>query len=213
MTNRSVRSAQQDEVLTLWILFTVTVTLRDTVGRSWCRAPPGAHDQIVVQLVSGTAPRSLWRLGRPGGRSPGLGRGCMWRDGPGRGTARDGDCDGKYRSGANDRLWSKSTFLPNTPRFPKKKHCFPKVPRLRPVVLLVRTRRWRWVWSIDGMILTGKNRSLGESPVPVPLCPLQISHRLLRDRIWASAVKGRRLWRLNYTIVHIMFSSDITENT
>jgi hypothetical protein len=28
------------------------------------------------------------------------------------------------------------------------------------------------------MKLTGENRQLGEKPVPVPLCPPQISHRL-----------------------------------
>jgi hypothetical protein len=43
------------------------------------------------------------------------------------------------------------------------------------------------------MKLTGENRQLGEKPVPVPLCPLQISHGLTRDRTLASAVRGRRL--------------------
>jgi hypothetical protein len=43
------------------------------------------------------------------------------------------------------------------------------------------------------MKLTGENRQLGEKPVPVPLCPPQISHRLTRDRTRASAVRGRRL--------------------
>jgi hypothetical protein len=32
------------------------------------------------------------------------------------------------------------------------------------------------------MKLTGENRQLGEKPVPVPLCPPQISHGLSRDR-------------------------------
>jgi hypothetical protein len=40
---------------------------------------------------------------------------------------------------------------------------------------------------------TGKNRQLGEIPVPVPLCPPQISHGLTRDRTRASAVRDRRL--------------------
>jgi hypothetical protein len=31
------------------------------------------------------------------------------------------------------------------------------------------------------MKLTGENRQLGEKPVPVPLCPPQISHGLTRD--------------------------------
>jgi hypothetical protein len=43
------------------------------------------------------------------------------------------------------------------------------------------------------MKLTGENRQLGEKPVPVPLCPPQISHGLTRDRTRASAVRGRRL--------------------
>jgi hypothetical protein len=43
------------------------------------------------------------------------------------------------------------------------------------------------------MKLTGENRQLGEKPVPVPLCPPQISHGLTRDRTQASAVRGRRL--------------------
>jgi hypothetical protein len=32
------------------------------------------------------------------------------------------------------------------------------------------------------MKLTGKNRSTREKPVPVPLCPPQISHGLTRDQ-------------------------------
>jgi hypothetical protein len=43
------------------------------------------------------------------------------------------------------------------------------------------------------MKLAGENRQLGEKPVPVPLCPPQISHGLTRDRTRASAVNGRRL--------------------
>jgi hypothetical protein len=35
---------------------------------------------------------------------------------------------------------------------------------------------------------TRENRQLGEKPVPVPLCPPQISHGLTRDRTWASAI-------------------------
>jgi len=58
--------------------------------------------------------------------------------------------------------------------------CFPiyetalllEVPRLRPFVLLITaTCRWRWVWSIGGMILTwqGKNKVLGRKLVRLPL--------------------------------------------
>jgi hypothetical protein len=43
------------------------------------------------------------------------------------------------------------------------------------------------------MKLTGENRQLGEKPVPLPLCPPQISHGLTRDRTRAFAVRGRRL--------------------
>jgi hypothetical protein len=43
------------------------------------------------------------------------------------------------------------------------------------------------------MKLTGEDRQLGEKPVPVPLCPPQISHGLIRDRTRAFAVRGRRL--------------------
>jgi hypothetical protein len=43
------------------------------------------------------------------------------------------------------------------------------------------------------MELTGKNRSIGEKPVPGPLCPPQIPHGLAWDRTRASAVRGRRL--------------------
>jgi hypothetical protein len=43
-----------------------------------------------------------------------------------------------------------------------------------------------WNWQ-------GKTEVLGEKPVPVPLCPPQIPHRLTRDRTRAFAVGGRRL--------------------
>jgi hypothetical protein len=32
------------------------------------------------------------------------------------------------------------------------------------------------VWSIAGMILTGKNQSFGKNPISVPLCPPQNPH-------------------------------------
>jgi hypothetical protein len=41
--------------------------------------------------------------------------------------------------------------------------------------------------------LQRKTEELGEKPVPVPLCPPQISHGLTRDRTRTSAVGGRRL--------------------
>lgn len=41
----------------------------------------------------------------------------------------------------------------------RKKHCFLKVPRLLPFVLLRAASRGRWVWSTDRMISTGHKRS------------------------------------------------------
>jgi hypothetical protein len=38
-------------------LVKIKVTLRLTVSQSWCRAPPGAHDQIWKIIVSKTTPR------------------------------------------------------------------------------------------------------------------------------------------------------------
>jgi hypothetical protein len=43
------------------------------------------------------------------------------------------------------------------------------------------------------MILTGKPEELGETPVPVPLCPPQIPHGLTRARTSASAARGQLL--------------------
>jgi hypothetical protein len=44
--------------------------------------------------------------------------------------------------------------------------------------------QWNWQW---------KPEVLGEKPVPVPLCPPQVPHGLIRDRTQAFAVRGRRL--------------------
>jgi hypothetical protein len=43
-----------------------------------------------------------------------------------------------------------------------------------------------WKWQ-------EKTENLGEEPVPMPLCPPQISHGLNRDRTRDSAVRGQRL--------------------
>jgi hypothetical protein len=45
---------------------------------------------------------------------------------------------------------------------------FWKVPRLRPIVLLVRAAcRWRWVWSVGRVILTGEpQRNRNENGAP-----------------------------------------------
>jgi len=46
-------------------------------------------------------------------------------------------------------------FYPMLPNI-RKSIAFWQVPRLRPFVLLARaTCRWRWVWSVGGIILQG----------------------------------------------------------
>jgi hypothetical protein len=59
---------------------------------------------------------------------------------------------------------------------------------------------YEWVWSIDRMILTGKTEVLGEKkPVPVSLCPSQISHGLAQEWTQASTVRGRRPTALSHS--------------
>jgi hypothetical protein len=67
------------------------------------------------------------------------------------------------------------------------------VSELRPPAGLLSFRWYMNMESHDGMISTGKAEELGEIPVPVPLCPPQIPHRMTRVRTRASAVRGRRL--------------------
>jgi hypothetical protein len=51
-----------------------------------------------------------------------------------------------------------------------------------------------WVWrAMVEWYWQGKAEELGEKPVLVPLCPLQIPRGLTWARSWASAVRGRRL--------------------
>jgi hypothetical protein len=50
----------------------------------------------------------------------------------------------------------------------------------------------RWVRNIGENILTGKTEVLGEKPVSAPLCPPQIPHGLIWDRMRHSAERGRR---------------------
>jgi hypothetical protein len=60
---------------------------------------------------------------------------------------------------------------------------------------------WRWLvpfifpcnWAPVEWNWQGKTEVLEEKPVPVPLCPPQIPHRLTQDRTQPSAVRG---WRL-----------------
>jgi hypothetical protein len=65
-----------------------------------------------------------------------------------------------------------------------------KVPQLHPFVLLVRaTCSWKRVWRIGGIVLLGKTEVDVQKPVPLPLCPSQISHGLAQDRSSAFAVR------------------------
>jgi hypothetical protein len=54
-----------------------------------------------------------------------------------------------------------------------------------------------WNWH-------GKTEVIGEKPVPVPLCPLQIPHGPARDRTRAYMVGGRRLtaWAMARPLTH-----------
>jgi hypothetical protein len=49
------------------------------------------------------------------------------------------------------------------------------------------------IWSSGGKILTGKTEGLGEKPVLVPVCPLQIPHGLTWAGTRASAARSRWL--------------------
>jgi hypothetical protein len=64
---------------------------------------------------------------------------------------------------------------------------FWKIPRLRPFVLLVKaTCRWRWVWDIGGMILTGENRSTcrsNHSSAPLPITNLRRTDPWLKPEL------------------------------
>jgi hypothetical protein len=46
--------------------------------------------------------------------------------------------------------------------------------------------------SHNGMIVTGEKEAIGETPVPVPLCPPQIPHVLIMAQTWDSSVRGRQ---------------------
>jgi hypothetical protein len=59
-----------------------------------------------------------------------------------------------------------------------------------------------WNWQ-------GKTEVLGEKPVPVPLCPPLIPHRLTRDWTRASAVGGRQLtaWAMARPVTAVTFTA------
>jgi hypothetical protein len=80
-------------------------------------------------------------------------------------------------------------------------HCLWKVlPRLLPLVLLLRaTCRWRWAWSIGGMILTGETEVLGKSPVQYYTIRHKSHITPTSYRSRTSAVSGRRRWVIHGT--------------
>ena len=47
-----------------------------------------------------------------------------------------------------------------------------------------------WVWGSGGKTPMGKTETLLEKLVPVQLCALQVSRRMMEDRSLAYAVKG-----------------------
>jgi hypothetical protein len=87
------------------------------------------------------------------------------------------------------RMWKRfSSQCSPTSRYQKCESVL-KVPRLCPLVLLVRaTCRWRRVWRIGGMVLTGETEVLGEKPVTMTLCPRRIPQGLAWDRSHVSPV-------------------------
>jgi hypothetical protein len=87
-------------------------------------------------------------------------------------------------------------------------------------VSILRIPQMIWVWRATmEWYWQGKTEELGEKPVPVPLCPSQISHGLTRARIRASAVRGRRLttwdmarpyWLLLNLVVSLVYRASST---
>lgn len=72
-------------------------------------------------------------------------------------------------------------YLFSASRFPKE-HCFLKVVRLCPFVLITAACKWRWAWSTGGTILKGENPGTQRNSVPMPLFPPKISHGIAQDR-------------------------------
>jgi hypothetical protein len=57
-----------------------------------------------------------------------------------------------------------------------------KVPRFRPLVLLIRgVSRPRGVWSIEGMMMTAKNLSFEGKNCLSVTCPPEVSHGMAQD--------------------------------
>jgi hypothetical protein len=66
-----------------------------------------------------------------------------------------------------------------------------QVPRLHPFVLLL--IRWRWLWSIGGILLNGENRSSRIETLFVPLRPPPVLHGMDRTRSLTFTMTSRRL--------------------
>jgi hypothetical protein len=87
-------------------------------------------------------------------------------------------------------------------------------------VSILRIPQMIWVWRATvEWCRQGKTEELGEKPVPVPLCPPQIPHRLTRARTQPSAMRGRRLTTLamtrsyDYFTVSIFGSSEVPQSS
>jgi hypothetical protein len=64
-----------------------------------------------------------------------------------------------------------------------------------------------WAWrTIVELHWQRETEGLRKKPVPVPLCPPQIPHRLIKVCIWASTVRGRWLtaWTTTQSSSHIL---------
>jgi hypothetical protein len=88
-----------------------------------------------------------------------------------------------------------STFLSSAPRYPKG-HCFVwRFPGLRLLVLLIRTvLRWRWVWSIGVMMLTGENRSTQKTLSQCHVDWHEVEHGCPLREAWAMGSSWRLKW-------------------
>jgi hypothetical protein len=91
-------------------------------------------------------------------------------------------------------LWSAKMWWPfekkknanfSKPFFPdfRNRVAFCKVLNLRLLVLLVKAAcQWKRVWSDGGKCWEGKTEAFGKKPVPLTLCPPQISHGVTWNR-------------------------------
>jgi hypothetical protein len=69
------------------------------------------------------------------------------------------------------------------------------------------------IWSTVGMILTSEYQVHGENPIPVPLCPPQIQHRLAWNRNQVSTVKDESssfIPQFALQKIHSLFESEFS---